>query len=64
MKKSVLTCLILTALVLTGCSTNNQTYRGVSPQVWSQLTPEQRQLIVDQSYQRSVLNNKSQPKYD
>lgn len=36
--------------MLTACHTE-QTYRGVPETTWNQLTAEQKQLIVDRSFQ-------------
>jgi hypothetical protein len=36
-------------LMLTACSTE-QNYRGVPDATWKQLTPQQKQLIVDRSF--------------
>jgi hypothetical protein len=41
--------LISFIVVLAGC-TPEQNYRGVPSPQWQQLTPEQKQLIVDQSF--------------
>lgn len=45
--------LVLMTVLLAACA-GNTTYRGVSPQIWKQLTPEQKQLIVDKSYQQTM----------
>lgn len=38
-------------LTLTACTTE-QNYRGVQSPVWHDLTGEQKQLIVDQAYEK------------
>jgi hypothetical protein len=45
--------LFLALLLFTGCA-REATYRGVSAQHWQKLTPEQKQLIVDQAYEEEV----------
>lgn len=42
--------LMSVCFVLTAC-TPEPNYRGVPATAWQKLTPEQKQLIVDQSYQ-------------
>lgn len=44
---------ILAFSMITACS-REQTYRGVPDPTWQQLTPEQKQLIVDQAYQEDL----------
>jgi hypothetical protein len=48
------TGLIIIVGLLSACGGSNETYRGVSPQIWGQLTPEQKQLIIDKSYQHAL----------
>ena len=57
MKVKVLTLLGF-VLLLTACA-GNQTIRGVAPKVWAELTPEQKQLIVDTHYQRTIVSDPS-----
>lgn len=51
---------ILFFILLAGCARENSV-RGVPVAAWNQLNAEQRQLIVDQSYQEEfkqpVINN-------
>jgi len=46
--KTMIFCSCL--LAITGCSTERN-YRGVPSPQWDHLTAEQKQLIVDQSFQ-------------
>lgn len=46
--------------VLVACSTEKN-YRGVSDTEWQQLSVEQRQLIVDRSFQDEMKYNKFYP---
>jgi hypothetical protein len=49
-----LSILFLSSILLfTGCAHENN-YRGVPEAQWKKLTPEQKQLIVDQSYEEDV----------
>lgn len=41
-------------LSLTACSAPEQNYRGVSSPLWEHLTPEQKQLVIDRSYQDEI----------
>ncbi len=47
--------MVFTAVMflLTACSTE-QNYRGVPDTAWKQLTPAQKQLIVDRSFQDTM----------
>jgi hypothetical protein len=45
--------MIALCFILSGCSTE-QAYRGVPEPTWKQLTPEQKQLIVDRSFQNEM----------
>lgn len=45
--------LITLILLLLGCSTE-PVYRGVPATAWSQLSGEQKQLIVDQAFQAEI----------
>ena len=45
--------LIAVMFVLSACTTE-QNYRGVPDTAWKQLTPEQKQLIVDRSFQDTM----------
>jgi hypothetical protein len=40
-------------LTLMGCA-RDQNYRGVSSRDWQHLTPEQRQLIVDECFHKDM----------
>lgn len=46
-------CLTLISVLLAACA-GNTTYRGVSPQIWKQLNAEQKQIIVDKSYEQTM----------
>jgi hypothetical protein len=41
--------IVILVLALTACSTE-KFYRGVPDTEWRQLTPEQKQLIIDRSF--------------
>ncbi len=38
-------------LVLSGCSVGEKNIRGVPNSLWQHLTAEQKQLIIDRSYE-------------
>jgi outer membrane biogenesis lipoprotein LolB len=46
---------IVFSLLLTAC-TPEQNIRGVPATTWQQLTPEQKQIIIEQSYQHDIEN--------
>jgi hypothetical protein len=49
-KIRILTIILLVTLL--GACTTEQNYRGVASPVWQDLTGEQKQLIVDQAYEK------------
>lgn len=49
--------LIICALALSACTTENN-YRGVPEPTWKQLSAEQKQLIVDRSFQEEFKNQR------
>lgn len=57
-KKVVL--LLSTGLLLVGCATERN-YRGVPETTWSELSGEQKQLIVDNAYENEI-KKQSMPK--
>lgn len=44
---------IVSIALLTGCA-KDPSYRGVSVNIWQQLSSEQKQLIVDRSFQEEI----------
>ena len=45
---------LLVTVLLSACAGSNVTYRGVSPQIWQKLTSEQKQIIIDKSYEKTM----------
>lgn len=44
---------VILTILLTSC-THEMNYRGIPETQWKKLSPEQKQLIVDQSYEEEV----------
>lgn len=59
-KCSMTAAISLMLLFLNGCS-SEQNYRGVPASTWKRLSIEQKQLIVDRTYE-DELNNHEQSK--
>jgi hypothetical protein len=58
--KLVKIMLVLSAGLLVGCATERN-YRGVPETTWSELSGEQKQLIVDNAYEDEI-KKQSMPK--
>ena len=57
--------LLITLLVMLVACTTEHNYRGVPAPEWSELTSEQRQLVVDQAYNqdfKSIIKKPSKNK--
>jgi hypothetical protein len=53
LKSIIVFAILSTTILLTAC-TPEHNVRGVPDTTWQQLTPEQKQLIIDQSFQHDM----------
>lgn len=51
MNKITIQVIVLMMLFLNGCGVANKSIRGVPAHLWQHLTAEQKQLIIDRSYE-------------